>query len=191
MANSSELFNDGKKTASCFDVQTWAKLRKLTVGRDCGRAGDLALFDWNANAQPDHIGFILSQNENGTYQTLEGNTSASNNSNGGEVQIRTRPQSTIMMIIRPEYAPEVALTPAPVKEMTNVELPVLREGDSNKSVHAAMVLMKEKGYYPYTIPSWDNKFGEKMKAGLLKMQKEHGLGADGILGNASWTFLLK
>ena len=54
-----------------------------------------------------------------------------------------------------------------------------------------MVLMKEKGYYPYTIPSWDNLFGAKMEEGLRKMQKDHNLGVDGILGNNSWTFLLK
>lgn len=191
MAGASELFYSGKKTASCFDVLSWGRNAKLMVGRDCGQAGDLVLFDWNTNAQPDHIGFILSQNENGTYETLEGNTSTSSNSNGGEVQVRTRQLSTIMTIIRPKYAPEVEPAPTPVKEMTNVELPILRKGDSNKSVHAAMVLMKEKGYYPYALPTWDNTFGEKMEEGLLKMQKEHGLGADGILGNNSWTFLLK
>ena len=51
--------------------------------------------------------------------------------------------------------------------------------------------MKEKGYYPYAIPSWDNLFGAKMEEGLRRMQKDHNLGVDGILGNNSWTFLLK
>lgn len=76
-------------------------------------------------------------------------------------------------------------------EMINMELPMLRKGDNNNSVHAAMVLMKDKGYYPYDIPSWDNLFGAKMEAGVRKMQKEHNLGVDGIIGKASWTFLLK
>ena len=30
-----------------------------------------------------------------------------------------------------------------------------------------------------------------MEQGLVKMQKANGLGADGILGSASWNFLLK
>lgn len=37
----------------------------------------------------------------------------------------------------------------------------------------------------------DHTFGPKMEQGLVKMQKANGLGADGILGSASWNFLLK
>ena len=99
-----------------------------------------------------------------------------------------------MMVIRPKYDPEDDIQPTPKPILggtTNVELPILRKGSNNKSVHAAMVLMKEKGYYPYTIPSWDNLFGAKMEEGLRRMQKDHNLGVDGILGNNSWTFLLK
>ena len=54
-----------------------------------------------------------------------------------------------------------------------------------------MLLMKDKGYYPYDIWSGDKLFGPKMEEGLLRMQKENGLGADGLLGKASWTYLLK
>lgn len=89
---------------------------------------------------------------------------------------------------------EIKPTPEPEinkGEMINMELPMLRKGDNNNSVHAAMVLMKDKGYYPYTIPSWDKLFGSKMEAGVRKMQREHNLGVDGIIGKASWTFLLK
>ena len=194
MAGASNLFYYGKKTASCFGVQSWAKDQKLTVGRDTGKPGDLILFDWNDNDQPDHIGIVISHNDDGTYTTIEGNTSVGNDSNGGEVQIRKRYLPSIMMVIRPKYDPEDDIQPTPKPILggtTNVELPILRKGSNNKSVHAAMVLMKEKGYYPYTIPSWDNLFGAKMEEGLRRMQKDHNLGVDGILGNNSWTFLLK
>lgn len=89
---------------------------------------------------------------------------------------------------------EIKPTPEPEinkGEMINMELPMLRKGDNNNSVHAAMVLMKDKGYYPYTIPSWDKLFGSKMEAGVRKMQREHNLGVDGIIGKASWTLLTK
>ena len=193
MAGASSLFYYGKKTASCFAIQSWGQQQKLQVGRDGGQCGDIVLFDWNANAQPDHVGLIISRNDDGSYQTIEGNTSVTSNSNGGEVQIRTRSKSCIMMIIRPKYEPETSNpTPTPVKEeKVNVELPVLKKGSSNKSVHAAMVLMKEKGYYPYTIPAWDNLFGAKMEEGVKRMQREHNLGVDGIIGANSWNFLLK
>lgn len=194
MAGASELFYDGKKTAWCDAVRDWAKTSNLVVNKTDGKHGDLVLFDWNNNYSADHIGFIDSKNSDGTYQTVEGNTSVDNNSNGGEVQIRTRYPSEIMMIIRPKYEPEeIKPTPEPTinKGVTNVELRMLSKGMSGNDVRAAMLLMKDKGYYPYTIPSTDKLFGPKMEAGVRKMQAEHNLGVDGIIGHNSWTFLLK
>ena len=194
MAGASELFYDGKKTAWCDAVRDWAKTSNLVVNKTDGKHGDLVLFDWNNNYSADHIGFIDSKNSDGTYQTVEGNTSFDNNSNGGEVQIRTRYPYEIMMIIRPKYEPEeIKPIPEPTtnKGVTNVELRMLRKGMSGNDVRAAMLLMKDKGYYPYTIPSTDKLFGPKMEAGVRKMQAEHNLGVDGIIGHNSWTFLLK
>ena len=194
MAGASNLFCDGRKTAWVDTVRDWAKSNGLVVSKDKGRHGDLVIFDWNHNCSGDHIGFIDAKNEDGSYQTCEGNTSVDNNSNGGEVQIRTRYPSEIMMIIRPKYEPEeIKPIPEPTtnKGVTNVELRMLRKGMSGNDVRAAMLLMKDKGYYPYTIPSTDKLFGPKMEAGVRKMQAEHNLGVDGIIGHNSWTFLLK
>lgn len=76
-------------------------------------------------------------------------------------------------------------------ETINMELRLLSKGMNGNDVHAAMVLLKDKGYYPYAIPATDKQFGPKMDAGVRKMQKEHNLGVDGIIGAKSWTFLLK
>lgn len=90
-------------------------------------------------------------------------------------------------------------SPAKAPTMTNnttkedtihMKLRMLKRGMTGNDVHAAMVLMKDKGYYPYDVTG-DHTFGPKMEQGLVKMQKANGLGADGILGNASWNFLLK
>lgn len=193
MAGASNLFCDGKKTAWVDTVRDWAKSKELVVSKDQGRHGDLALFDWNHNGSGDHIGFIDAKNADGSYQTCEGNTSVDNNSNGGEVQIRTRYPSEIMMIIRPQYeAEEISPTPTPTKEATvKMELRMLKRGMSGNDVRAAMLLMKDKGYYPWNIPATDKLFGAKMEQGLKKMQAEHGLGVDGLLGKNSWTYLLK
>lgn len=192
MAGASNLFCDGKKTAWVDTVRDWAKSKGLVVSKDQGRHGDLALFDWNHNGSGDHIGFIDAKNANGSYQTCEGNTSVDNNSNGGEVQIRTRYPSEIMMIIRPQYeAEEISPTPTPTKEETvKMELRMLKRGMSGNDVRAAMLLMKDKGYYPDEIWSGDKLFGPKMEAGLRRMQADHDLGVDGILGAASWGYLL-
>lgn len=77
------------------------------------------------------------------------------------------------------------------EDTIHMELRMLKRGMTGNDVHAAMVLMKDKGYYPDEIWSGDKLFGPKMEAGLRRMQADHGLGADGILGNASWNFLLK
>lgn len=89
----------------------------------------------------------------------------------------------------PAKAP--AKTDNTTKEDTiHMELRMLKRGMTGNDVHAAMVLMKDKGYYPYNVTG-DHTFGPKMEQGLVNMQKANGLGADGILGSASWNFLLK
>lgn len=53
---------------------------------------DLAIFDWNADQKPDHVGLFLGWKDraNGIFETIEGNTSVSNQSNGGAVMRRER-----------------------------------------------------------------------------------------------------
>lgn len=105
MCGASELFYDGKKTAYCPSVLSWGRQNGLVVSE--GRKGDVVLFDWD-NTSPDdadHIGFILCKNSDGSYTTIEGNTSISDDSNGGEVMERRR-SSCIRAIIRPKYDPE-------------------------------------------------------------------------------------
>ena len=77
------------------------------------------------------------------------------------------------------------------EETINMELRMLSRGMEGNDVRAAMLLMKDKGYYPDEIWSGDKLFGPKMDAGLRRMQADHGLGVDGILGSNSWNFLLK
>lgn len=99
----SNLFCDGKKVAYCPTVGDWAIANNLTVPKTEGKYGDIVLFDWDKNGNSDHIGFILKKNADGSYQTIEGNTSISNQANGGMVMERTRYISTINYIIRPKY----------------------------------------------------------------------------------------
>ena len=110
MAGASSLFYGGRKTAYCPYVETWGKSNGLTVPINSGRYGDIVLFDWQHNGEADHIGFIESKKENGSYITIEGNTAVGNDSNGGEVMRRIRPQSTILCIIRPKYEEDEVVT---------------------------------------------------------------------------------
>ena len=50
---------------------------------------DLVFYDFNKDGRYDHVGIVKESNPL-TFQTIEGNTSQGNNSNGGEVMLRTR-----------------------------------------------------------------------------------------------------
>lgn len=71
-----------------------------TIGPNAVEAGDIVTFDWEGNGVADHIGFAAGPVKNGSLATIEGNTSAGNNSNGGEVQERVRSVSDVAAFIR-------------------------------------------------------------------------------------------
>lgn len=104
IAKASYLFYDGKKTAYCPTIANWGKSAGLTAPINSGRYGDIVLFSWKRDGVADHVGFIESKNNDGSYTTIEGNTAIGNDSNGGEVMRRTRYQYQICEIIRPKYS---------------------------------------------------------------------------------------
>lgn len=103
MCGLSQLFYDGQKTAYCPTVYNWAQQKGLIVPKETARYGDILLFDWGGDGVADHIGFVEAYN-GVTYTTIEGNTSDSSNSNGGQVMRRTRYAGQIQAVIRPKYA---------------------------------------------------------------------------------------
>ena len=54
------------------------------------KPGDLVAYDWARDGEHDHVGFFEKWTGSHTFQAIEGNTSTSNNSNGGEVMRRQR-----------------------------------------------------------------------------------------------------
>lgn len=55
------------------------------------KPGDLVCYDWTADGEYQHIGIVLTPpNSSGSFEAIEGNTSTSDNSNGGQVMQRTR-----------------------------------------------------------------------------------------------------
>ena len=54
-------------------------------------AGDIVFFDWNKDGRYDHTGIFVRWIEpNRTFESIEGNTSSTNQSNGGNVELRVR-----------------------------------------------------------------------------------------------------
>ena len=96
-----------KKTAGCPVMGDYAIAKKMNVTWANRKKGDIVLFDFNHNGTSDHIGIVVSVNSDGSITTIEGNTGSGNNTNGGEVQKRTRYKSQVNYFIRPKYSKEV------------------------------------------------------------------------------------
>ena len=73
------------------------KRNGLSVTTD-PKAGDLVCFDWRKDGLFDHVGLFEGWMTQASFSTVEGNTSTSNNSNGGEVMRRSRDTRTANVV---------------------------------------------------------------------------------------------
>jgi hypothetical protein len=60
--------------------------------------GDIVFFDWNGDGRYDHTGIFVKKLDSLRFETIEGNTSLSNQSNGGQVMRRTRAYKNVLFI---------------------------------------------------------------------------------------------
>ena len=63
--------------------------------------GDIVFFDWNGDGRVDHTGIFIRKIDEATFETIEGNTSMTNQSNGGEVMVRQRKYSKNVIFVHP------------------------------------------------------------------------------------------
>ncbi len=87
------------KRASVGFLEAWAEdVGSLVRPGSRVRSGDLVVYRFDSDNWPDHIGFVDRVFEQewrgqffyGSVRTVEGNTSAEDDANGGEVEIRFR-----------------------------------------------------------------------------------------------------
>lgn len=99
-------FPTGYTPAYCPGWVAWAKKNgtwypaSIPTSKFNPRRGDIVLFDWNVDRDPDHIGIVLSYDGKRTLKTAEGNTSQASNSNGNATAIRTRDWGNVLGFIR-------------------------------------------------------------------------------------------
>ncbi len=93
---SAKLVLPPPKRASVGFLEEWAQSvgAVLKVGVRPAK-GDLVCYRFDADNWPDHIGIVDSvvswkRGVGGTLKTIEGNTAAGNDANGGQVQVRYR-----------------------------------------------------------------------------------------------------
>ena len=145
----------------------------LTTGKP--KDGDLVIYDWTMNRDPDHIGFAYPSKGKGW--AVEFNTSPNNKgsqSNGDGVYMRQRHSSDIVgyvsvdaIVSRFKIDPGKKAAP----------LPVMREGARGPYV--------ERVQRAIGTPV-DGVLGAKSVAALKAWQKSKGLAADGAVGAATW-----
>ncbi len=93
-AGPSKSFVKGARWAYCPYVVADARAgRNGLTTTDDPIPGDLVVYDWQRDTIYDHIGIVEKVTGKNTFDAIEGNTSTSNNSNGGQVMRRSRTTS--------------------------------------------------------------------------------------------------
>ena len=60
--------------------------------------GDIVFFDWNGDGRFDHTGLFVKDIDGKSFETIEGNTSLTNQSNGGQVMKRKRKYVNVIFV---------------------------------------------------------------------------------------------
>lgn len=142
------------------------------------KAGDIAYFDFPGDGvkRISHVGFVERVRADGMVVTIEGNTSAGDNRNGGMVMRRVRSPKNIVGYGRPAYL-------VPVKP----KMPVLRKGSAGGAVITLKKALKKAGYKGFDVTS--HTFGDGTLAAVNSFKKKHGLKPNGIVGAGTWKAL--
>lgn len=97
-------FKAGARWAYCPYAVNDARAQKYgltVVPRKQEKTGDIVFFSWKRDGVANHVGLVVTPpDNNGTFVSLEGNTSVSSDSDGGEVQVRTRDLADVLCFVR-------------------------------------------------------------------------------------------
>lgn len=150
------------------------------------RQGDVVFFDWRGDGVADHVGIVESINSDGSVTTIEGNTSAGNNSNGGEVQRRTRWLQSIQGFGHPGY--NGVSSRAATKTPPHPSWPGKMVALSSPPVASQEILkwQQQMVYRGWAVPM-TGVFDAHSHEALEQFQREKQLEVDGVLGPASWN----
>ena len=181
-AGASNVFYGGKKTASCTTLMNYYKNNNQFSKTP--KVGSLVFYNWGKGSLARHMGIVTEILSNSSFKAIEGNTAVGNDSNGGEVMIRTRNINQTLGFAYP-YEDNI-----PTKEgACNVELKTLKKGSIGNSVKALQILLIGNGCSCGSAGA-DGDFGNGTLSAVKKFQSTHGLLADGIVGAKTWAKLL-
>lgn len=142
-----------------------------------------------------HTGIVYAV-DNARVYTIEGNTSSASGvvDNGGGVfkKSYSRYSTNISGYGRPYYDEETTKEETTKEEATvNILLNELKKGSEGDQVKALQRMLRDMGYNIGTLNPIDGDFGPKTDAAVRAYQKKYSLYIDGIVGEETWTKLLK
>lgn len=137
----------------------WKSTQQLTSNP---QPGDIVLFDWEGDGKCDHTGIFVKDNGDGRmFTAIEGNTSWSNNSNGGEVMERKRYYAGVKAFVNPACYGNTVFAPPPVE---------YKYGDAGSSVQEFQRKLHDLGY-KITV---DGEYGPETRKIVKEFQKDQG-----------------
>ncbi len=128
------------------------------------KPGDIVLYDWDGDKLSDHTGLFegWDGSNHQYFFAIEGNTSAANNSNGGQVQRRRRHISTVRGFFNMIDDPGTTLRFGAVGE----QVKILQRNLVSRGYHIGI----------------DGDFGTETQEAVKHFQAENGLDTDGVVG---------
>lgn len=161
--------NDEKGFRHCQSAYLiWKSRNELTQNPE---KGDIVLFDWSGNGTSNHTGIFekwLDQSKK-SFMCYEGNTSSSDNRDGGSVMHRKRTVNNVLAFVKPA-----------VLRKANDAVEVVLENHFKVGDYGASITKVQKQLYDlgYKI-TVDGHFGPETEKYIKQFQKENALNVDG------------
>lgn len=191
------------QTGDCGAGCTYSAQYYRNAGRfySSPKVGDQIFFGDSGDEY--HTGIVYAVDSSKVY-TIEGNTSGASGvvDNGGGVFKKSYSRSyyDISGYGRPRYdetaevkdtKPTTSTTVNKGEKTVNIELKELRKGSNNYTVKALQRMLHGMGYNIGSNNPIDGDFGPKTDAAVRSYQRTNNLEVDGIVGEQTWTKLLK
>ncbi len=134
--------------------------------------GDIVLYDWTGDGVCDHTGIFVAWADASktSFQAWEGNTAQGNDSDGGQVMLRTRNRSTVKAFVTP-----LALNNSTA--VTTAAADIIKKGQSGATVTVLQRLLHSLNY---TVRV-DGEFGEETATAVKAFQQQHQLQQTGTV----------
>lgn len=151
------------------------------------QSGDIIYYDWDrlGDSRPaDHVGIVEKVSGN-TLTVIEGN-----NGNYPNDRVRRREINSGSSLIFGYARPEYSVTGSANGSDVNISLPTVRKGDSGNAVKILQLVLVA---YEYNIGKYgaDGDFGSDTESAVRQFQKNSGISVDGIVGNDTWSELMR